>query len=118
MSAVADMLPTSVARELRGRVMRRGVPWVPIFCANCGCDGGFVPEAACDFAFYLCEPCAEKWSPLAGTMLVPDEVFWRKLNDAQLERYGRHLSVPELLNQLANPESMISKLAKDRPTRR
>jgi hypothetical protein len=95
-------------------VMNR-LNWVPIFCANCGAPGGWVPEDTTTFAFYLCNPCAEKWSPLAGTMAVPDEVFWQKVRDAEMEQYGRVLSTPEVIEALNDPESVLSKLAKERP---
>jgi len=89
--------------------------WVPIFCANCGASGGFVPEENCTFAFYLCNNCAEKWSPLAGTMAVPDEVFWEKVRQAQIEKYGRELSQQEIAAALDDEESVLSKLAKEAP---
>jgi hypothetical protein len=89
--------------------------WVPIFCANCGAPGGWVPEESTTFAFYLCNPCAEKWSPLAGTLAVPDEVFWQKVHDAEMERYGRVLSSPEVIRALDDPESVLAKLAKEAP---
>ena len=88
--------------------------WVPIFCANCGAPGGWVPEESTTFAFYLCNPCAEKWSPLAGTMAVPDEVFWQKVKDAQIEKYGRELTAPEVVEALKDENSILTKLAKDR----
>jgi len=89
--------------------------WVPIFCANCGAKGGFVPEENCTFAFYLCNDCAEKWSPLVGTMAVPDDIFWQKVREAQVEKYGRELSVQELAAALAEQESDLAKLAKEAP---
>jgi hypothetical protein len=95
-------------------VMNR-LNWVPIFCANCGAPGGWVPEDTTTFAFYLCNPCAEKWSPLAGTMAVPDEIFWQKVRDAEMEQYGRVLSTPEVIGALNDPESVLSKLAKEAP---
>jgi hypothetical protein len=88
---------------------------VPIFCANCGKPGGYVPSENCTFAFYLCNPCAEKWSPLAGTLAVPDEVFWQKVKDAQIEKYGRELTAAEIQAALADQESVLAKLAKDAP---
>lgn len=117
MSSVSDLLPSSVPREIKRTIAHRGVEWCPIFCANCGGDGGLVPEESVrdsKFAFYLCDPCAEKWTPLADTMLVPDEVFWAKVNDAQIEKYGRVLQPYEQIDELKNPASLLSKLARDR----
>jgi hypothetical protein len=88
--------------------------WVPIFCANCGADGGMVPEENMSFAFYLCAPCAEKWAPLTDTYMEPDAVFWQKVKDAQLEKYGRELSPHELVEVLKDDSNLISKLCKDR----
>jgi len=71
--------------------------WVPIFCANCGVEGGFVPEETCNFAFYLCQSCADKLPPLEGTYVEPDVVFWEKVKLAQLETYGRELAAEEIV---------------------
>lgn len=111
----AEILPSSVPLVARNVRMRAGVPWVPIFCANCGADGGWVPEASANFAFYLCVPCAEKWAPLAATMLVPDEVFWASVKDAQLEHDGRELATTEVVESLKDGSHYLAKLAKDRP---
>jgi hypothetical protein len=92
--------------------------WTPIFCANCGKGGGYVPEETCTFAFYLCDGCAEKWAPLAGTLAVPDEVFWKKVKEAQLEKYGRLLTAEEIAAQLEDGDSMLAKLARDGGGRR
>jgi hypothetical protein len=115
-----DLLPDSRLKDNKGALRlpfanRMPMNWVPIFCANCGAPGGWVPEDTTTFAFYLCNPCAEKWSPLAGTMAVPDEVFWQKVRDAEMEQYGRVLSTPEVIEALNDPESVLSKLAKERP---
>lgn len=88
--------------------------WVPIFCANCGADGGMVPEDNMSFAFYLCNSCAEKWVPLTNTYMEPDAVFWQKVREAQLEKYGRELAPSELVDVLKDDSSVISKLCKDR----
>lgn len=110
----AELLPTSVPKETRNIVFHNGVPWIPIFCANCGCDGGKIPEDAKDFAFYLCQPCADKWEPLANMMLVPDEVYWDKVNAAMVEKYGRVLEAHEQIELLKDGESILSKFARDR----
>lgn len=100
------------------RIERAGVPWVPIYCANCGADGGLVPEENCDFAFYLCDEkannCAAKWGNWEGTYLEPDAIFWMKVKQEQIERYGRELSPPEMVEALKDATHPMSKLAKDR----
>jgi hypothetical protein len=115
-----DILPDSRLKDGKGATAMpfRGINrlnWVPIFCANCGAPGGWVPEESTTFAFYLCNPCAEKWSPLAGTMAMPDEVFWQKVKDAQIEKYGRELTAAELEAALGEKNSILAKLAKDAP---
>jgi hypothetical protein len=41
-------------------------------------------------------------------------VFWQKVRDAQLEKYGRELTPSELVDVLKDDSSVISKLCKDR----
>lgn len=79
---------TSISRGVAGH-------WVPVFCANCGADGGMVPEENITFIFYLCNSCAQTYGQIAGTMMMPDEVFFARLAEAQLERYGRYLTPEE-----------------------
>lgn len=92
-----DLLPDSRLRETKGAVNRAGVWWVPVFCANCGVPYGYVPEENCTFACWLCEKCEPTYGPVAGVMLMPDEVFWQKVQQEQLDRYGRLLTEQELL---------------------
>lgn len=121
--AKKGVLPNSLPRDVaRHIVWKAGVPYVPIYCANCGCDGGWIPEdaarreAGAGFAFYLCVPCSKKWGHLADTMLMPDEVFWERVKQTQLEAYGRELTADEVLEALKNPNHPLTKLAKDRYT--
>lgn len=118
-----DLLPTSVPRVHKNVKWHNGMNWVPIFCANCGAPGGMVPEATADhslggFAFYLCDinqnDCAGKWSPLAGTLMVPDEVFWARVKATQLDEFGRELTVEEIVEALQDPTNPLAKLANDR----
>ena len=113
-----DIFPTSIPLIPKNAKWLNGMMWIPIFCANCGVDGGFVPEEHCDFAFYLCTDqqngCATKWAPLTGTMLAPDEVFWMRVIEAQLERYGRQLSGAEIVELLKDSDNHLAKLARDR----
>jgi hypothetical protein len=63
----------------------------------------------------LCEPCAEKLSPiLTGYYIEPNVIFWEKVRRAQIEKYGHELTESEVLKELDNESSIISKLAKDR----
>lgn len=78
-----DPLPNSLPSHIVGSRPGRFGQWMKIFCANCGADGGFIPETGPHFAFYLCTPCSEKWSPLVGTMMIPDGVFWERAADEQ-----------------------------------
>ncbi len=103
----ADILPSSVARETKRVVVQNGLPWVPIFCANCGRDGGMVPEPSKDFAFYLCDPCGEKWSPMIGTMVVPQERFWETARQEQLERLGREMTDIEVAEAMRDPNHWL-----------
>lgn len=116
--AAKGLLPNSIAlRSSKVVQWANGMRWIPIFCANCGKDGGMVLETDWErvknFAFNLCDPCAEKWSPLANTLVEPDAVFWRKVQQAQLEKYGRELTSEELVEALKQ-DTIISKLARER----
>lgn len=118
-----DILPDSrlrtvaTAKNSQRRVIDAygAMGWIPIYCANCGKDGGLVPEENMTFVFYLCTPCADKWGAIAGTYMEPDTAFWEKVKQAQLEKYGRELTAPEIVEELKNDDSVLSKLAKDKP---
>ena len=70
---------------------------IPLYCASCHCDSGWVvPEENCTFACYLCDRCAETFGNIAGTMLMPDEVFWAKVAEEQLNQVGRLMTIEEL----------------------
>lgn len=99
--------PAGVNRGLAGT-------WLPVFCANCGADGGLVPEGA-TFLFYLCNTCAATYGQVAGTMLMPDEVFFQRLAEAQLERYGRYLRPAEWAVIGENPSHPLHVLLRDSP---
>lgn len=89
---VLDVLPDSRLQTSKGVTRGPGGNWVPIFCAMCGSPGGLVPEENVTFAFYLCNPCAETHGQIAGTMMIPDEVFWQ---DVAAEQVGKKQSTPE-----------------------
>jgi hypothetical protein len=110
------VLPSSLARVARDVVFdKNGTPWVPCYCANCGDPGGRVPECELAWAFYLCDECAERWSPQVGTLAVPMEVFFEAVRQEQLEREGRELTALEVIHALEDPNHYLSKLAKESP---
>lgn len=115
-----EILPNSLTKtpKVDMNLSRNGVNWFYLFCANCGTEGGRVMETdipnADEFAFYLCIPCSEKYGHVPNMMNVPDEVFWQKVREAQMERYGRELEPQEQIRELDSSDSMLSKLAKDR----
>jgi hypothetical protein len=111
-----ELLPNSIPRERKidTHISSHGNNWIYIFCASCGTDGGRVLENECDFAFYLCNDCAEKFGQIDGTYMVPDEVFWQKLADAQMEKYGRLLAADEIAITLDDHDSLLSRLMKEK----
>ncbi len=86
---------------------------VPIFCASCGAQGGEVPEENMTFAFWLCNPCFATYGELTNMMVLPDEVFWERLKQEQLEKYGRLLTHQELLDVVAADASPLATLIKE-----
>jgi hypothetical protein len=52
---------------------------------------------------------------LAGTLAIPDEIFWQRVENAMLERHGRILDDSEITVALANESSDLAKLAKESP---
>lgn len=113
-----DVLPDSRAKTKRGIVSVKGSNYVPIYCASCGAPGGGVSEEHVTFAFYLCDYCFEKWGPIAGTYVEPDAVFFEKVKQAQLEKYGRFLTTEEIAKEAADESSVISKLIREAPKAR
>lgn len=75
-----ELLPDSrLQHREKGVVRGPWGNWIPIFCANCGAEGGFVPEDQCTFAFWLCNDCYAHHGEIAGMMMMPDEVFFAEL---------------------------------------
>lgn len=112
-----DILPDCRLRVLhtpKGVIHSPMGNWVPIFCANCGGPGGAVPEENMTFVFYLCNACAEQHGEIAGTMLMPDEVFWEKLKQEQLEAHGRFLTEQEIVDAVESDASPLATLINER----
>lgn len=82
-----ELLPDSRPRTAVGLVPYK--EWgmaQPIFCANCGKDGGFIPEQNSTFAFYLCNECWEAHGHLTGVMAIPETEVRRDARLRQLEK--------------------------------
>jgi hypothetical protein len=110
-----DILPDSRAKTPRGLVMFSPMgTLVPVFCVNCGAAGGHCPEENMTFICYLCAKCAETHGAIAGTLMMPDQVFWERVKQEQIEKYGRVLTAEETARSLEDPLSLESLLAKDR----
>ena len=116
MTAGLDILPSSIPRVTRGVQRINGLDHKPIFCANCGADGGWVPEGNCNFAFYLCQPCYDVYGVPAAMMAEPDVVFWARVKQEQIARCGRELTAPEVVEALKDGDHPLAKLARDRFT--
>lgn len=111
-----DVLPICTTRELRGEITIDGVPHVPCYCMNCHQQKGFrdKPQPGSGYVGYLCERCAEAWSPLVGTMLVPDAVHAARCRDEMLESHGRELTEIEVVAALDDATSPLSLLVRER----
>ena len=106
-----DTLPESRMRRPVGGIRSPHGTLIPTYCAQCGKKWGMVPEKHITFAFVLCEPCAETMGPIAHTYKEPDDVFWKRVVDAQLEEHGEILGPEALAKELDDPTTVMSKLA-------
>jgi hypothetical protein len=115
--SVPTVLPNCTLKQEKvdWSISTPGWEWVYLFCANCGADGGRVLKTYLprEFAFYQCNACAEKYPVIPGTYREPDEAFREKVANAMLERYGHPLTEFEILAELQDPSSVISKLEKE-----
>lgn len=73
-----------------------------------------VPEENMTFAFWLCKKCETTCGEIAGTMMMPDEVFWQKMKQEQLETYGRFLTEQEVVQVIEADASPLATLIKER----
>ncbi|MEQ1574218.1 MAG: hypothetical protein ABL993_08230 [Vicinamibacterales bacterium] len=107
-----DILPDSRAKQAKNQVFTNNGTWIPVFCANCGKHGGSCPETS-TFLFYLCNPCFDKYGPITGTMVVPDQVFYEKMAEEQQHVFGRPATHNELLQVVAEDSTALAKLIKE-----
>lgn len=86
-----EILPDSRLQRIVGAIPGPGGWWQPVFCAVCGKPFGYVPEENCDFACWLCNECSEIHGAVFNGMMMPDEVFWEEVKQAQLDKIRRDL---------------------------
>lgn len=109
-----DLLPDCRLRdESKGEITIRGLQFIPTYCANCKAGGPWVTKATCTFQFWLCDNCFEKWGPIAGTMVIPDEVVMQKVAE---EIAAQKLTTPEaIIKAVEDTSNPLYKLAKEMP---
>lgn len=112
-----DLLPNCLARneKVDWNLSSPGFEWVYLFCGSCGADGGRVLKTYLpnEFAYYICDGCFTKYGHVVGTYVEPDEIFRQKVVQAMQETYGHTLTEFEILDELGDPSSVISKLEKE-----
>ena len=89
----------------------------PVYCANCGTPHGYVPIANTSFAFWLCDKCFTTWGIPAGTMVSSDEIYWRRVRDAMMNKYGHVLSKDELQQLAKDGYGQLATLIKESPNK-
>jgi len=104
-----ELLPDSRAKASKGEIDSPIGRMQPCYCANCGKDSGYCTVNLTHF-FYLCDKCVQTYGQIAGTMMVPDEVFFQAAAEAQLEEHGRLLTPDELGKVLQEGASPLAKL--------
>jgi hypothetical protein len=115
-----DLLPNCLTKQPKIDYQRGGGTWFYLFCANCGAEGGRVLDTylPAQYAFYLCNYCAETYGEVAGCTKTPDDVFFAKVQAAMEERYGHVLNEQEILRELGDKSSVISQLEREGLQRR
>lgn len=108
-----EILPDSRAKEAKNRVFTPTGAWVPFFCASCHKECGKCPEENMTFLFYLCPLCFETYGEIAGTMVVPDKVFFDRVAQEQQEAYGRSLTHQELVQVVQENSSPLATLLRE-----
>jgi len=110
----ANILPDSRQRVPTNVMRGAGMNWVPIFCASCHVvPCGYVPEENMNFVCWLCTPCAEKYGEIADTWFMPDEIFWARLAQEQMDKYQRLLTNEELLKVLDDTSTPLKTLIRE-----
>ena len=125
---MADVLPDSRLHSALGTFMAdwtlpdgrvERIEVQPVFCANCGAEHGFVPKDNTTWAFFLCNPCFDKWGVPAGLMVQSDADFWESVHQEMLAKFGRALTSVEVevLHDQGKLGAPLEALMRDSPIR-
>lgn len=117
-----NLLPDSRLTEAEGT---KRMPWFydgkwqsvevePVFCASCGVLHGYVPSDTTTFACWLCTKCATAYGPQLGYHLMPDEVFWKRVQ----EELGDGVTFNKLQALAEATWGALAKLLREKPKRR
>lgn len=115
-----DILPDSRLGSNNGAVIADWhgfgrVECVPVFCANCGAEHGYVPKENTTFSFWLCQQCFEKYGEIAGCMVQPDHEFWEEVKQTMLANFGHALDPLELFVLEQQGWGPLASLVKESP---
>jgi hypothetical protein len=111
-----DLLPNSLEKfPKEDRSLGLAGTWFVLFCASCHKEGGRVMDTylPAQYAFYLCNECADKYGEVAGCTKTPDDIFFEKVASAMREEYGGILTEKQVLIELDNSHSPLSKLERE-----
>jgi hypothetical protein len=115
MSNTPNILPDSRPRTMKGAKYDAEFGWlVKVFCFNCGRRAGWVTEGTnVRHIAVLCDGCGVTYGAEGATYVPPDRVYFDNLKEAQLESYGRILSVSEVASAAAEKHGPLAALARD-----
>lgn len=116
MSDRSHILPSCTTREVRQSIVSGDHTFVPLYCGSCGVMGGHVIRERCNFAFWLCNDCSERWSPQVGVMMVPDEVVWAQMALESQDAQGNPFSAEKVNELVRDGNSPLAKLIRDLPS--
>lgn len=109
-----EILPDSRARADKGAKFDAETGcWIsPVFCANCGKKAGMAGGNVTHI-FVLCDPCGEKYGTMGATYVPPDVVYGAKVQEAQIESFGRLLEPQEFAKAVSERHNPLAVLARD-----
>lgn len=106
----AEVLPDSRTKEAKDLVwgMFGAMQW--IYCVYCGTKGGLVPVENITTVSWICNACFPIHGQDTLLMVTSDEVFYEKVKQEQLEKFGRFLTEPELVSVVEADASPLATL--------